>query len=144
MREFNWKWGSLDRRQLHVRMFIPFRMCEWSPKGSWHFNPRRLISPRAWWKCIFSKWNWGWSLTRRNESTHRCYCPEGRSFDGRIQLAGWCVVWWYSHYRGKVPCACDLAWDEFKVEEYGDEPEYEETVLKLAAPTAPESERAKA
>jgi len=76
--------GSVDRRLLIVRLFIPLRVLP-EPLNIWG-----------------RRWQHG---------SHRCYCPEGRMTDGGVSLCGVKIAWWYSHYWGRVPCVCDTVVD---------------------------------
>ena len=114
MKEFNF--GSLARRELTLRFFTPSSMERWTG-DELVFAPWRLLSVQAWRRAIFSRWNWElwWGLFR--EGNHRCYCCSGTMFDGRICVAGFSVVWFYSRYCGPVPCPCDQVIAELFPEE---------------------------
>ena len=81
MREFTI--GSLDRRQLRVRLFTPL---------SWHSPMRDPLQ-------FFGK--------RWQHGSQRCYCPEGRISDVQVGFCGFMMTLSYSHYWGPVPCVCD-------------------------------------
>lgn len=86
------KFGSLSNRELTVLLSTP----------SWR-----------WWRP-FSRSSWSfWWVLHRNAS-HRCYCPEGTMFDGRLCVAGFNMTWYYSHYTGEMPCVCDRTIEEFE------------------------------
>lgn len=112
MRERNF--GSLDRRHLTLRWSVSLAFQEWRDDGrGWRFAWRRLLSWRNWRGAIFGdNFAWDFWMRRHRDCTHRCYCPDGSSFDGTIAIAGFRLRWFYSHYRGDVPCWCDKVLDE--------------------------------
>ncbi len=80
--------GRLDRAELTVRFFAP-----------------------TWRRWDLSRWlgrDWAFEFWSHRWCNHRCYCP-GTLFDGRLFVAGFGVVWFFSVYRGPVPCPCDIA-----------------------------------
>ena len=90
-------YGSLDKRQLHVRLYKPF----------------------YWWRSReFDFW------VKVYRGSHRCYCPDGWLCDGRICLFGWGVTWFYSSYDGEIPCPCDKVIDGWQ---YHDMPKVQAT-----------------
>lgn len=78
MRE--WNFGSLDRRKLTVRIFLPL---------TWRWEPLAIFGDRC------------------ENGSHRCYCDTGRMVDGGVSLCGFAIAWWYSQFWGCVPCVCD-------------------------------------
>ena len=120
----DWQFGSLDRRQLHLRWFVPLAFCRWTPERAFQLDVPRLFNPGYWCRwCRAARerhgWRFGFSGIRRG-CTCRCYCPDGLSIDFRIALAGWGLNAWYSHYWGDVPCTCEIAVAEYFEEEEGD------------------------
>lgn len=105
--------GRLDGRQLTMRFFVPFRMQAWTG-DEWRLSAWRLANPVNWFRSIFSKWNWRASCHWCDYATHRCYCNTGNLCDGGVTLAGWGLVWFYSHYTGDVPCTCDRVIEELE------------------------------
>lgn len=106
----NLYFGSLSKRQLHLRWFVPYEFQDFTDRGfalSW----RKLVNPRNWLRAIFRRSHWEFWWRRHTESTHRCYCSTGWSFDGGIRIAGWSLQWFYSHFTGNVPCPCDVYFD---------------------------------
>lgn len=61
-----------------------------------------------WWKRLFYKSEYDFDL-RCVKGSHRCWCMDGFSFDGRIVIAGFGIVWFFSHWPGRFPCSCDYA-----------------------------------
>lgn len=118
----DFRFGSLEKRQLHLRFFAPLSFDHYDiERRECVFVPRRLLNPRAWWSAVknavrFPRINNSFSIRRITECTHRCYCPTGSSIDGRIWLMGFGVNIWYSHFRGEVPCPCDIALAELDAE----------------------------
>lgn len=110
MREFYF--GSLDRRQLHIRLFAPHVFQEWAYSKGFYLAPRKLLSLRAWWSAIFARTNWSAGCRRFVGTNHRCYCDCGCMIDGHVKIAGFQVQWFYSHFIGYVPCWCDQAIEE--------------------------------
>ena len=119
--------GDIDRRHLTLRWFVPysFREYRWIPRGvgedvkvygNDHLSILKIFSPRNWIRAVFRRSNWACSIMFFNASTHRCWCDEGCACDGRIVMAGFGLVWFYSHHTGVVPCPCDDH-DEVSLEE---------------------------
>ena len=112
-------WGSSDRTQLLVRVFIPFEFKRYGASG-WRLRPLCLLNPRRWWRALRSPWNWRFRSRYMREVNHRCYCPTGASWDGNITVAGWGLSWWWSHYNGEIPCACERALEEMEAQRAGE------------------------
>lgn len=105
MRDTNF--GRLSGRQLTLRWIVPHPFRRWNDYTC-EFDPWLLFNPARWFRAIFKgDYDFLWRYTP--ECNHRCYCPVGTMFDGRIVEAGWGVFWFYSHYTGEVPCWCDKA-----------------------------------
>lgn len=101
--------GNLDGRQLTLRWITPFAFHVWTG-SDWRFSWRELLRPRLWflWLRALRYWtNWRVGCRRQVGNTHRCYCPDGWLLDGELVIAGWGLIWFYSHYTGEVPCTCD-------------------------------------
>lgn len=105
--------GQLNDRQLTLRPIFPCEFCELAG-FRWRLSARRLLSPRQWWRAVLNPWNWRLWVRRVRGATHRCYCRDGWLFDGSIVVAGFGMVWFYSHYTGEVPCTCDKVMEEFE------------------------------
>ena len=104
MREINF--GSLSGRHLSLRLRASDAFNAFTPTG-FHLSPWRLLNPQRWYYAIFRRYNWKMWWRWYSDMNHRCYCPCGRMFDGRICLAGFSVTWFYSHFTGELPCSCD-------------------------------------
>jgi len=89
-----WNFGSIDCRQLCVRVFVP-----WLTLRNWH-------------RVVFSRWSWRLWCKWHRHGNHRCYCCVGHMFDGHIWLAGFGLQWFYSYYPGPSRCCCDEVMDE--------------------------------
>jgi hypothetical protein len=70
---------------------------------------RCLLRPSVWWRVMRCQSNWAMWLRWSDCASHRCYCEEGSCMDGRIAICGFGINWFYSHFRGDVPCPCDRA-----------------------------------
>lgn len=110
----DYRWGSLDRRQLHIRTLVPWCARVPTPHG-WKFSLCKALSPRNLIRAIFNRHHWGIRAKRHIGINHRCYCDAGSSIDGRIELAGYGFIFWYSNFSGgEVPCWCDKALEELR------------------------------
>ena len=85
MKEFSF--GDTNRHSLLIRLFSP----------SWNL-----------FRSIFSRSEYDFYVSA-SRGNHRCWCPDGVRSNGRIEIAGWGAVYWYSYYPGRIPCACDEA-----------------------------------
>src|SRR3972149_762505 len=100
--------GTLNRRQLNVRWRAPLTFYDYDDAtGPPHFAWRKLLSLRRWLKVAALKRSSSIWCRRFEGRSHRCYCPEGTMIDGWVVVCGFGVWWYYSDYRGKVPCVCD-------------------------------------
>jgi hypothetical protein len=106
-------WGSLGRRQLHIRTLVPSCVTVWDGY-QFRFSWRRALSPFRLIRSIFNRHHWSLWAKRWRGINHRCYCDSGSCIDGRIELAGYGVLFWYSNYTGKIPCWCDQALAEMQ------------------------------
>ena len=104
--------GSVTRRQLTLRPFVPWSMA-WIIKGEWRFAWRELFSLTAWCLAIRDG-EWRLECRRRAGMNHRCYCNGGCMIDGCVSICGFGVAWFYSWYPGPVPCWCDRAIEELE------------------------------
>lgn len=114
------RFGNLNARELDLRFYAPLVFTRWI-EGEWTVSVWKLLNPANWYRAIFSRWNYGFSWTHHRNNNHRCYCPVGRLFDGRICIAGFGVSWFYSRYSGEIPCTCDKVFAEMfpETEEQG-------------------------
>ena len=103
MKEY--RFGNMNRRELCLRLYSPMNMRAWRGK-EWVFSWKRALDPRRWWRVAWSRFNWQFHW-KRFDGNHRCYCPEGTMFDGRVIICGFGAVWFYSHFVGEIPCPCD-------------------------------------
>ena len=109
--------GNLNSRQLTLRWLVPFSFQRWNG-GNWVFSPLRMLNPVRWWRAIRTRCNWSLWCGFYRDANHRCWCMTGSMFDGRLCVAGWGVVWFYSHFTGEVPCPCDKAVEEMELQEH--------------------------
>ena len=118
MRDF--KFGSLNKRHLHLRTYTPIELCRWNvAKQTFRFSPLRLLSWRAWKSLIAAhrlRTMNEISVRRNLGLTCRCYCPDGSSIDCRFVLLGFGLLVWYSRYNGEIPCSCDRVIAELDAE----------------------------
>ena len=110
------QFGSLSGKQLHLRWFTPCVFERWTGHG-FALSPWRLLNPRRWFRAVFNRghYNFWWRFDR--ETNSRCWCPVGSLFRGRIEVAGFGLLWWYSVFTGDVPCPCDVAFGELEEEQ---------------------------
>lgn len=101
--------GSVNKRQLTLRWYLPREFERWDFDRGFFFAPLRMLSPVRWWKAATSRHNWAFECKRHVGVNHRCYCATGSLIDGRIKICGFALCWWFSDYRGPVPCWCDKA-----------------------------------
>jgi hypothetical protein len=113
----DWNFGSVNSRQLTLRWIINWRFQRLDYERGFVFAPWRLLNPLQWIRSACCLENWRFWCVRHVGSTHRCYCPDGSSIDGSLVLAGFGVVWFYSHYTGEIPCWCDKALADIEEEE---------------------------
>ena len=106
--------GSIDGAQLCLRLSASPAFDAPSPDGWWRFSPRKLLDWRAWKSSTFRRCNWSFWWVFHRHANHRCWCPEGTRFDGRLCMAGFGVNWFYSRYTGELPCVCDRSSEEFE------------------------------
>ena len=106
--------GSVNGRQLSLRLYSPGSMQSYDPIRGFRFAPRKLFSPLAWFRAMRGRWNWDLHWVFHRGVNHRCYCPVGTAFDGRICIAGFGCSWFYSRYVGPDFCPCDEVIEEMK------------------------------
>lgn len=111
MRDINF--GQLSGRRLTLRIYAPLAFQCWH-EGGLRFSWLRACDPRRWWRAIFTRSNWSLWWRYYPGYNHRCYCPVGAMFDGRIAMAGFGVTWFYSRFEGELPCPCDVVMDQFE------------------------------
>lgn len=96
--------GSLDRRQLHLRFFAPNCFCRYTGDG-FKFAPLRMLNPRNWHWYLLK--GFAFSARRFSGLNHRCHCPVGYTIDVNAVTFGFGVWAFCSYYNGPVPCWCD-------------------------------------
>lgn len=102
------RFGSIDGRSLHLRWDVPWQFRRYDGGGH-RFAPWRLLDPRRWWRSVFNRHCYLWSVYGHRNCNGRCWCPVGEICNANIHFAGWIIQWFYSHYTGEVPCCCDRA-----------------------------------
>ena len=97
--------GSLNKRQLHLRVFSSSQFERWTGEKI-VFAPLRLFNPLCWTKAIVrGDYRFWWNY--HPNCNHRCWCQEGTMLDFSLVAAGFGLIVFYSRYGGAVPCTCD-------------------------------------
>lgn len=107
------QFGSLNSRALFIDRAAPLEFKRYVPLpvGDWCLSISLLMNPLIWLRVWRNRSDWRFEWQHFPGCNNRCYCDCGRSCSLTIELAGFYLRIWYSHFDSEIPCPCDIALD---------------------------------